>query len=130
MYKVKLVYKNSENIAIKELYNGFDAEVITAGNDDGVYYVKNFPKDLIYVISEGDNIDYLAKNGIVVNEHDLVINNVIIQPNTFGRSYTVEPLDNLEKISNDFNISKEEIIRINKLKTEKLFVGQRLIIDK
>lgn len=42
--------------------------------------------------------------------------------------YIVKPTDDLKKVASKFNISVQKLILDNNLKTEKLFIGQRLKI--
>ena len=42
--------------------------------------------------------------------------------------YVVQPLDTLESIAKKLNKDREEILNKNNLKTEKLFIGQVLIV--
>lgn len=41
-------------------------------------------------------------------------------------NYVVKPLDTLTSIANMFNITEQELIKINNLKTARVFVGQLL----
>ncbi len=43
-----------------------------------------------------------------------------------GVEYVVKPLDTLQQIAKKFDVKKEDIIKINNLKSEKLFIGQIL----
>ena len=44
--------------------------------------------------------------------------------------YIVKPMDTLDAVSLKFGVDKENIITENNLKTEKLFIGQKLKIKK
>ncbi len=44
------------------------------------------------------------------------------------KTYFVKPTDTLDKIAKYFAIEKEKIIKDNELKTDKLYIGQRLKI--
>lgn len=43
-----------------------------------------------------------------------------------SKTHIVKPLENLNLISKKYNISEEEIIKNNNLKTKTLFIGQKL----
>ncbi len=134
MWKVDLIYRNSTfnttvEEKIKDLYLGFDAKVLNKGEDDKVYWVKNFPKDSYYIIQESDKLSDICNMGFNVDEEAVYPYNVLIQKKNIGKIYTVQPLDTLTTICSKLNIDEESLISKNKLKGKKLFIGQQLVID-
>ncbi len=129
--KVRLVYgsvKSENKSVIDNMYNGVSAEAIS-GSDDGVYVITNFPKDVMYKVGSSDTVDTLAKKGFVANSDDIFLNNVIIKECNCGTTYIVSPMDTIDKICSQFGLDVAQMVKINNLKTKKLFVGQRLIVD-
>lgn len=114
---------------IKDFYAGLDALIERLGDDDGVYYVKNFPKDLFIRIGENVSCDGLKSLGIKINQDDFFENNIIIKKKDLIKPYVVKPLDTINSICNKFQINKEDLIRCNNLKTDTLFIGQKLYLN-
>ncbi len=133
MYKVRIIYGSDDTIdssdVITNFYNDYSAKIISKGADDGVYYVDNFPKDIVCRVKNNDTVESLAAMGIVVDASELYENNVIISKNLIGKVYTVRPLDTIERVSRVCGVTVAEIIKLNHLKSTKLFVGQRLFIN-
>ncbi len=112
----------SNNELIDNLYRGYQAYVVGRGVDDGVYYVSNFPKDEVLVVKGGSKYQGIKNDQIYDN-------NVLINKKSLHNVYVVKPADTMEKICKICNITSEELIEKNRLKTTKLFVGQRLFIN-
>ena len=136
MQKVRLIgnalskkMKNEGKNIVDDLYLGKDAIVESLGCADGVYYIKNFPKDIQYIIKGEQDRQKLIDLGFKFDEKELYPNNIFIKEKEKSIVYIVKPLDTLDKICEKFNLEKEEIVKINALKCENLFVGQRLIVD-
>ncbi len=134
MYRINLDYKTNPKIMkngkkVECIYNQLDGEIVYESENNGVYHILNARKDHIKVLNSKDKLDELLAKGYNVCEKDMSVNNVVIAPAPLGRLYTVKPADTLDSIANDFEISKNMIIKLNNLKTDKLFIGQKLHIE-
>ncbi len=133
MYKLKLIYKNellsdNDNM-LKNVYCGLDAKVLSNDNeDDGIVYIKNFPKDTVVVVDDNTTYDELKDRGFNLQIEDVFKNNIIVKKVHLDNNYIVQPLDTIDKICQKFKIDKRSLIEVNGLKSERLFVGQQLII--
>lgn len=132
MIKVSIDYDKISSLnkskKIENLFDGRSATILYEGEDNGIYYLKNYKKDELRKIKKDDTIESLNKEGYVVSNEHYYVNNVLLKRAVFDDVYIVKPLDTIEKISKLLNLEKEIIIKLNNLKTEKLFIGQRLKI--
>jgi len=98
--------------------------IINEGNDD-IIIIDNYKPCFIKKIDDRVSVlDIYSLGYDVIGDLGEVV--VIQEPN--GIKYTVKPLDTLDKISQLFGTNKNDIIENNSLKSEKLFIGQILII--
>lgn len=110
---------------IKELNRENDKNYVFVPNkESGVSVICNFNKDLLIKVDADDDISalkktYNLKNNVEVGDMFIVNQN---------EKYVVKPLDTMDKIAEKLGVSKEYIISKNNLKTDKVFVGQILII--
>ena len=94
----------------------------------------------IYVVKKGDTLWNIAKNfGITVDElknannltsNSLSIGQTLVIPNneTSNDYYTVVKGDTLYKIANQFNLTVDELKRLNNLTSNTLSIGQQLLV--
>lgn len=107
---------------------GYNYAEIEKGAED-VTIVKNYLPIFSYTVKPDDNyLDILARgfkldNITQVNSGDTVI---LSKPRSIR--YVVSPLETLDEIALKFGVTKVDIMKINGMKTEKLFVGQILWI--
>lgn len=97
--------------------------------DRKVYLVENGQKDFIYKVKKEDNLDTLRKKFGDRNYGYIYPGKLLYIPSTSAIMYVVKPLDTLSKICEKFQVEKASMIEKNNLKTERLFVGQKLIIE-
>ena len=132
MIKVNINYSKIEALNSKKTINNFldgrSANVLSEGENDGVYYIKNYKKDQLRKITDEDTMEDLLNDGFKVDESNFYLNNVLLKRPQSDDIYIVKPLDTLDKISKMLNLEKEAIINLNNLKSERLFVGQQLKI--
>ena len=98
--------------------------------------VKDKETDIIYFVKAGESMSSIAdkfKTTIETIIRDNDIKEVsegdilwIRKKNTC--IYVVKPLDTLSKVAKSCSVSESHIRKLNDLKTDKLFVGQKLII--
>lgn len=69
-----------------------------------------------------------VKSDIKYNGNDIYPGKWIVIENLSKTYHSVKPLETLESISVLYDISPQQIIQLNKLKNNKLFIGQRLLI--
>lgn len=94
-----------------------------------VYLVENAKKDFIYKIQKTDTQETLRKKFGNRNFGYIYAGKCIYIASSNALKYVVKPLDTLDKVCEKFHMNKDNIIKVNHLKTERLFVGQKLIIE-
>ncbi len=91
-------------------------------------------KEFYYRVQEGDSIESIisrfntSQDNIIRNDNSQEISIgewVLIRVNDY-LTHIVRPMDTLKKISIKYNIPIEKILTDNHLKTDKLYIGQRL----
>ena len=80
-------------------------------------FFKSFDTDKQGILRNNETIKFYSGEWIKVKVNDYI-------------SHVVKPAETLKNIAEKHNISEEEIIKKNNLKTRKLFIGQILKIDK
>ena len=120
----KIIYKlkidGEFDIVQDDIYN-HKYFIIKKGSED-IQVVKNYNP---YIVSKD------IKQGVIDTEgYEIVARNnncsIIYKP--AGIKYSVKPLDTLTSIAEKFGVVEEEILFKNNLKTNKLFVGQILVV--
>lgn len=110
---------------IKELNeNNNNNYVYVPNKKSGVSLICNFNKDLLVKVDLDDDINnlkkmYNLKNNVEVGDMFIVNQN---------EKYVVKPLDTMDKIAEKLGVNKDYIMNKNNLKTDKVFIGQILII--
>lgn len=105
----------------KQSNNNF---IYLPNKSSGVTVLNNYPKDVLVVVDKEDNIKELKDKYKIKGE--LSVGDAFIVNST--EKYIVKPLDTFDKIVKMLGVSKEYLISKNNLKTDKVFVGQILII--
>ncbi len=100
--------------------------------------VKVKPGETLSILSKKYNvpIELIIDSNDINNPDNLRVGQKIIIPNKIDslneiktKNYTIKKGDTIDSISNLFNISKEDILRINKIQTPNLiFEGQSILI--
>ena len=125
--KIKKEFNNNLHfVKSNEKIFNFNYISLDEGDDD-ILIVRNYIPQIIYTVKKGDNIIDIMSRGYEVGQIDNIVEGdkiILSRPSTLR--YVVKPLDNLELICQKFGSNKENIIALNNLKTEKLFVGQIL----
>ena len=120
-YRLNLDIKDT-NVYSNQLFKYFVVEEgvpdITIVRNYNPYFIKQLENDTILDIYAG---------GYNVIEEQSENNFRVIKKET-GARYIVGPLERLEDIAQKFSVTKEYIMESNSLNTDKLFVGQILII--
>jgi len=134
MKKVDIIFKNytkqlNSDLIIDDLYNGYSASLLVDGANDGVFYIKNFPKDSYYILQDLECLADVKNLGFQCDNIDIYPNNVLFKKKNIGNFYVVQPLDTITSICSKLNLDENSVIVQNHLKTNKLFVGQRLLVD-
>lgn len=103
--------------------------VLEEGKDD-IICVRNYQPYFIKNLNEGETLlDLYGLGYEVVGGSDLTsAGDCVVVKKIEGIRYVVKPLEKLEEIAQKFGVNKDDIISSNNLVTEKLFVGQILII--
>lgn len=101
--------------------------VLVDGADDIVVIKNYYPYFLKRLSKEETLLDVYAQGFCAIGDSDKK-NTMIILNKESGIRYNVSPLEKLEDIAQKFGVTRDYIINTNNLKTDKLFVGQELII--
>jgi len=127
--KVCFKYQNKTNLKINdEKLFDYNYVELTSGEDD-IYIVNNYNPNILYIMGKNDSLIEIMSRGYDVgdiNEIDAGDKIIICKPKNIR--HVVKPLETLDEISFKYSVNKQEIFKTNKLKTEKLFVGQVLWI--
>lgn len=120
----KLSYIMGINKNLKEENSKvFDQKfIVVEDGEDDIQIVRNYNP---YFVCQNNNINKLKNNGFDIISS---CNNKIIFYKTNGMKYCVGPLESLKEIADKFGVSEEYIISTNNLLTNKLFIGQVLVI--
>lgn len=134
---MRIYYLNSKSLEYASEVMGVDIEELkkmnNKENNDFIYIPKgnsgvdvlcNFAKDDVIVVDKEDNIEQLKKEYNI--KGNVEIGDMFIVNSS--EKYIVKPLDTLCKIADTLGVDKEYLINKNNLKTEKVFVGQILLI--
>ncbi len=94
--------------------------------------LKNFNKEVLVEVTS-DNLNQLKQKCKEVNcelscasVQQLQEGDKVILLNDQQKNYVVKPLDTLSQIARKFQLSEQELMQKNELKTNRLFIGQRL----
>ena len=90
---------------------------------DDVCIVENYQP---YYIKENTSENITALKHIGYKTHECGA--ILVAYKEQGIKYSVKPMESIGDIAKKFNISKEEIMKLNKLNSENLFIGQLLIL--
>lgn len=94
--------------------------------------------EVLYTCGEGESLESVARKfGTSIQEirqnNPLLVNVyegcVILLKNLGKRRVTVEPLQTLYMIAEANNTTVETLMRLNELKSDKVFVGMQLFVD-
>ena len=117
-----------DNKMKQEVVLGDKQGVVLVDGIDDVVVIKNYyPYFLKKLSKEETLLDVYAQGFGVIGNSDNK-NTIIILNKESGIRYNVLPLEKLEDIAKKFGVTTDYIINTNHLKTDKLFVGQELII--
>ena len=120
----KLNIDTKDKMVISNTLLGYRYFILNDGNDD-IIAVENYKPCFIRKIDDQETLlDIYALGYDIIGD----IGDVVVIQEPSGVKYSVKPLDTLDKISQLFGTNKKDIIENNSLKTEKLFIGQMLII--
>ncbi len=99
---------------------------------------KTSNQNLLYTCIEGDTLESIA-NKFNITTADILRDNPLFSSVYAGcmlyltgigkKKIIVAPLQTLEMIANEHNISVQRIMELNELKSPRVFVGMQLLID-
>lgn len=127
--KIQYEYNNIKSIVkLDNKVWGYNAVQLNEGSDD-IVIVRNYNPLYVYTLKKDETIlDVIARGfdcgGVYIAEENDTI--VITKPRSIR--YVVKPLETIDDISYKIGVKKEDIMEINNLISEKLFVGQILWI--
>lgn len=120
------VSDNSQIAQDKILDNRY-IELQNGTND--IICVRNYLPYYIKTISEDNTLlDIYASGYEVVGNNNVSLGDKVVIRRITGVRYVVKPMEKLDEIAGNLDVDKQTIIDNNNLKTDKLFVGQILII--
>ena len=108
--------------------------IVIPQNESDFVVVKNLDKEFLYEVKKENSeiLKKILKNKLIIADTSSNSNyedgDKIIFKNSEYKKYTVRPLDNLNMIAKNFGVSTDYLIKINNLKTNKVFIGQQLIV--
>lgn len=141
LYSIALKYNTTVN-EIKSL-NNLDSNTLSIGQSLKIPEKEiNDENNNLYVVQKGDSLYSIAnKFDVLVNDlidlnnlpsTILIVGQRLIIPNKNeeiqGVNYTVKPGDTLYSIANRYNVSINDIVKANDLKSNILSIGQVLLI--
>lgn len=102
---------------------------ISEGGDD-IVCVRNYQPYFIRKIDENNTLldIYASGFGVVGGDNGITLSDDVVVKKLDGLRYTVSPMEKIEDIAFKLGVTKQEIMEKNGLLTEKLFVGQVLIV--
>lgn len=108
---------------------GYRYVEVSDGEDD-IVVIRNYQPFFVKTIDENNTLlDIYARGyNVIGGDSNLQTNDIVVVKKIEGLKYTVSPLEKIDDIAHKLGVDKKEIIDKNALKTEKLFVGQVLII--
>lgn len=133
---MNIYYLNSKGVEYISEITGISKENLKRGKSDGMDYVYvpskssgvdvlcNYPKDIVITVDKDDDIEDLRKKYNL--KGNISIGDMFIVKTC--EKYVVKPLDTFDKIVNTLGVDKEYIMKKNNLKTDRVFVGQILLI--
>lgn len=100
--------------------------VISNMGKDDITFVRNYFPLYEYTLKTDERvIDIMARGYSAIDNGEMCGESIILERPSANR-YIVKPLDTIQSIAYRYNTSVDDIIDINHLKTQKLFVGQIL----
>ena len=116
-----------DNCNEEMILNNKKCLVLQEGSND-IVIIRNYnPYFIKKLINSETMLDVYAMGFEVIGNGGSENNTIIIQKSR-GVKYNVKPLETLDDIAKKFGVDKQYIVETNLIKTEKLFVGQILII--
>jgi len=127
--KIKIEYNINDDIIVSnDKILDSDYVEINKGNDD-IILVKNYLPYFEYVVKDNEStMDIMSRGFDLLGVSDIYNNDTILINKPRSIKYSVKPLEKIEDVANKFGVSVEYLFETNKLKTNKLFVGQILWI--
>ena len=121
---------NKFNVSVQELkqYNNICSTIpstlkIPKVNNSNLKVVFNLNREFVFVGNSNLIRNELNKNGFVSSNYNDCITLFKRKENGV---YVVKVLDTLNSVCKKYNLNKEDVIKVNNLKSERLFVGQIL----
>lgn len=119
---------NKELKVANKKIKGYKYVVVEDGSDE-IVLVKNYLPYYIYQVKKQETLlDILAMGFKVDNVNSVNLGDYLVLSRPKSIKYIVKPLENLDDISFKLGVLKQDIMKNNELKSEKLFVGQVLWI--
>ncbi len=91
--------------------------------------VSNAKRNFVYRVKEGDQVSTLRQKLGEIPDKEVYVGQLLFVNGGNVQTYTVKPLDTLKLICDQYHVDIAEIRLKNHLTTDKLFVGQKLIIE-
>ena len=101
-------------------------ELIECGKQNIVWYQVLKGDTLDMILTKFSNKSKVVRNNPNIDLYEGEMIKIEINNNT---NHIVKPMETLTKIANKYDKNIEDLIKLNNLKTTKLFIGQILKID-
>ena len=98
-------------------------------NQPETLVVMNAKRDFVYMVKEGDHVSALRQKFGEILDNEVYVGQLLYIKGGNVEMYTVKPLDTLKLICDRYHVDSAQIRSKNNLTTDKLFVGQKLVIE-
>ena len=119
MREIKLILQDDAKVNLNKY------TVVNEGVDD-VSIILNYPHKIVYNIRNKNDIDLLRTNGYAYKLEGE--DGYVIAKQTSQEIHVVQPCETLSGIAKKHNITVITLMQCNNLATDKVFIGQKLII--
>ncbi len=102
--------------------------VVSEGRDD-ISVICNYPREMVWTINNTDDIKMLNACGYEL-EGEARVGDCVLAVKSHNKLHIVKPCETVSTLAKLYGITEAELIKQNELKTNKLFIGQTLVIKK
>lgn len=125
--KVALFYKKNKNdiVLSENKFDGYPFFIIENGSDD-VLLILNDNKKFCCKLSDNSQFEKIKDNYEVIASTGTKKGDYLLLKKSQNFIHIVKPKETIEELAEKYKTSIKEIVEINDLKTNKLFIGQQI----